>query len=156
MVSKNTGDVVQAVTSSSATLASGTTLIPSDNTIPQNTEGDQYLSVTITPTDASNQLEIEVLLYISHSVSTVAMMTAVFQDNNANAVAACLTTLLSAGAITPVIVRHVMAAGTTSATTFKVRAGSQAAGTTTVNGAAGVSYLGGTMQSRITVRELSA
>lgn len=156
MVTRYTGAVVQAVTASSGTMTTGTGLIPPDNTIPQITEGDQYLTVTITPTSAANLLEIEVLLYASNTVTPAALIAAVFQDSTANAVAASLTTLLTAGTIEPILVRHVMTAGTVSATTFKVRAGGGVAGTTTVNGASGTAYMGGVMQSRITVRELSA
>lgn len=155
MVSRNTGDVVQAVTASSATYATGTTAIPVDNTIPQSNEGDQYLSVTITPTDATSSLEVEVLLYASHNSAPIAVCAALFRDAGANALAAGYTALSTSGVITPAILRHVVAAGSTSATTFNVRAGGSA-GTLTVNGAAGSSYLGGVMASRITVRELSA
>jgi hypothetical protein len=49
-----------------------------------------------------------------------------------------------------------MAAGTTSATTFRVRAGMGGAGTLTVNGQGGVRRFGGVAASSITIREIKA
>jgi predicted thioesterase len=132
MVTRNTGDVVQAVTASTATRSTGTAVIPADNTIPQNTE------------------------YLAHSVASTALMAALFQDSGVNAIAAHLVSYGLADTIQQVTLRHTFVAGTTSATTLTVRGGAQGAGTMTINGAAGVSYMGGVMFSRITVRELSA
>ena len=50
---------------------------------------------------------------------------------------------------------HYMTAGTTSATTFKVRAGGNNAGTFSVNGMIS-QYYGGTALTGITIWELSA
>jgi hypothetical protein len=47
-----------------------------------------------------------------------------------------------------------MTSGTTSATTFKVRAGANAAGTTTFNGTAGARLFGGVMASSMVIREV--
>ena len=49
-----------------------------------------------------------------------------------------------------------MTAGTTSATTFRVRAGLNSAGTTTFNGASSARYYGGTLASSITIKEYTA
>lgn len=149
------GATAQIVTSALSTLSTGTTTIPVDNTIPQNTEGDQYLTVTITPTSASSTLEIDVELLVSHSVSGVYMVAALFQDSTANAIAATAGAgSAGAGGFSgPLKLKHIMTAGTTSATTFKVRAGSSNAGTTSVNGSVGVQVFGGVASSRITVKE---
>ncbi len=48
--------VVQVVNTQDGAVATGTTVLPWDDTIPQNTEGDQYMSLSITPTNASNKL----------------------------------------------------------------------------------------------------
>ena len=151
---KLSSDLIQTVTSASGTLATGTTQIPWDNTIPQNTEGDQYLSVAITPTSAANTLEIDVVLYLSSSSGTN-LIAALFQDSTVNALAAGVFSQSAATGVAVVAFKHFMAAGTTSATTFKVRAGGNA-GTVTVNGAGGTQMFGGVMSSRITVRELKA
>jgi len=48
------GYVVQVVNFSTSDHATGTTVLPYDNTIPQKTEGHQYISVSITPKSATN------------------------------------------------------------------------------------------------------
>lgn len=52
--------------------------------------------------------------------------------------------------------RYRMTAGTTSATTFKVRIGSCNAGTTTFNGTASGRIFGGVMGSYIKITEMQA
>lgn len=142
----------QIVTSQVGTVATGTTVIPADNTIPQITEGDQYLSLAITPANASSTLEIEVVCFATNNTSAT-IQTALFQDATAGALAAVITNLSAVSAIAEHSLTHIMTAGTTSATTFKVRIGGNAAGTTTFNGSAGVQYMGGVMASRITIKE---
>jgi hypothetical protein len=57
---KNAGDVVQVVNYQTGAVATGSNVNPItyDDSIPQNNEGDEYLSLTITPTSASNQILI--------------------------------------------------------------------------------------------------
>lgn len=117
----------------------GTTL-PYDNTVPQNTEGDQVVSVSITPTNSSNILMIEAVVFGEANVATACM--AIFQDSTANALFATAQACNSVpGCMT---IRGYMTAGTTSSTTFKMRCGPGTAGTYTVNGvAAGTGIFGG-------------
>ena len=56
--------VVQVVNVQSGASATGTTVIPDDDTIPQNDEGDEYLTLAITPKSASNILVIEITLML--------------------------------------------------------------------------------------------
>ena len=57
----DTGAVVQVVNTQTGAVATGTTIMPGDDTIPQITEGNEYLTRTITPTDAANTLLITVV-----------------------------------------------------------------------------------------------
>jgi hypothetical protein len=143
---------VQVITASFGSVATGTTVIPFDDTIPQNTEGNEYMTCTITPTNASSTLEIDILW---NGGSSVANYTAVclFQDSTANALAVSWNTNFQANAPTSISIKYLMTAGTTSATTFKVRAGCITAGTTTFNGFSSLRYFGGVMASRITIKE---
>jgi len=153
---KAAGDVVQVVNVMSAAVATGTTVMVADDTIPQNTEGDEYMTLAITPTNASNKLKIEVVVSISNSnASSTLGMAALFQDSTAGALAAMWSARV-AGAGLPSLVTftHYMAAGTISATTFKARAGFADAGTTTFNGSIGGRYFGGVMASSITITEI--
>ena len=44
-------------------VATGTTQIPSDDTIPQNTEGDEYMTLAFTPNSATSTLIIQVTIF---------------------------------------------------------------------------------------------
>lgn len=150
-----TGKVVQRVNTQTGTVATGSTVIPYDNTIPQNTEGDQYMSLSITPKSATNYLKIEVVCFLASSVAGNVPTAALFQDTTASALAVGLSQTSFADYIVPIVFTHTMLAGTTSATTFKVRGGGATAGTTTFNGAAGVQYFGGVIASSITITEFT-
>lgn len=145
--------IIQVVNTQTGAVATGTTLIPTDDTIPQNTEGDQYMSLAITPKSASNILVIDVTSYFSHTAIST-LVASLFQDSTANALAVGVQVASYANAFLAIHFRHYMAAGTISATTFKVRVGSNAAGTTTFNGISGARILGGALASSITITEI--
>ncbi len=143
---------VQIVSNITGAVATGTTQIPLDDTIPQNTEGDQYLSLAITPTSATNMLVIQVVTNLA--VSTGAYISAaLFQDSTANALGAVSQYITGNTETGQLIINYKMAAGTTSATTFKVRCGLDRAGTTTFNGFAGNRKFGGVYSSSIIISE---
>lgn len=143
--------VVQIVNTNSGAVATGTTAMPYDDTIPQITEGDQYMTLAITPKSTTNKLLIEVVIHLSSNV-VFNGTTALFQDATANALAVGYQ-YLGNGVMIEIRFSHYMAAGTTSSTTFRVRAGNSAAGTTTFNGVGGSRYFGGKMESSITITE---
>lgn len=153
-----TGQVVQMVSTETGTLATGTTLIPYDNTIPQNTEGTEFMTLAITPKTTTNILIIQVVAFLYHSATTGNLAGALFQDSTANALCAgSMASALGGSAGGGMFVlTHRMAAGTTSATTFKFRAGGQIAGTTSFNGIGGSSFFGGTQGSTIVITEYKA
>jgi len=146
--------IMQVVNTSMATGSAHTTLIPWDDTIPQNTEGEEIMTVSITPSSASNKLLIEVIVHVSHS-ATSNRIVALFQDSVADALSATVSGQLG-GYSTYLNIAHWMVAGTTSPITFKIRVGSNVSGTLTVNGSGGSRYLGGAFVSSITVTEISA
>ena len=138
------------------TYASGTTQIPFDNTIPQNTEGDQYYSVTITPKSATSTLVIFAECNASHSATAANtdIIMAVFQDSTANAIAAACEAPFGISANINLKLVHTMTSGTTSATTFKMRVGAGVAGTLYMNGCNGAGVLGGVLRSGLVVMEI--
>lgn len=144
--------VAQVVSTIVTTVNTGTTIIPLDDTIPQNTEGTEFMTLAITPKDTANRLEITVVLNLSSSL-LASMTVALFQDSTANALAAQWITQAAANYGNTVTFKYTMAAGTTSATTFKVRAGSAGASTVTINGSVGARLLGGVCASSITITE---
>jgi hypothetical protein len=153
------GIACQFVYNNAINAATGTTVTPTDGTIPQNTEGDQYMSQAITPKAATNLLLIEADLFISFSVASKDIVIALFQDATANALAANMV-FMPATATTPatLTLRYVMVAGTTSSTTFKIRVGAESAGTTSFNAAIAVSPMFGSVipKSNMRITEFKA
>ena len=150
------GSVVQAVEATPyTTWSTGTAAIPADDTIPQNTEGGQYQSVSITPKNSANRLVIEAIAECVSADSSRTITGAIFQDSNANAIATGQNVNAGAGSVCQLIVRHEMAAGTTSATTFYFRIG-PALGTVSINGTTSARTLGGTQAVRMRVTEFAA
>ena len=148
--------IVQVVNYQTGAVATGTTILPVDDTIPQKTEGDQYMTLDITPTSATNKLLIEVIWNGAQSVHNNLSM-ALFQDDTSNAlIAASAGAQTTSNILTQIKILHYMVAGTTSKTTFKVRAGSSGAATTTFNGNCGRRIFGGTLISSITITEIKA
>jgi hypothetical protein len=154
--SGGSGAVVQVVKTQTGAVATGTTLTPLDDTIPQNTEGDEYMTLAITPTNSSNILVIDVSLFATGNGTTWIIL-GLFQDSTASALAASANYQNIGGGACNVHLRHHMVAGTTSSTTFKARAGrdGSGAGTLTINGAATARLLGGVMASSITIMEVT-
>ena len=150
------GNILQVVSFQTSTLDTGTQTIPLDDTIPQNTEGNQYMSLAITPTSSSSKLLIQSNAFLSHSATGAWIMGALFQDSNASASAVTAATIPAATAAVIISFNHYMTAGTTSSITFKFRAGAQSAGTTTFNGSGALRYLGGAISSSITITEIAA
>lgn len=149
------GVCVQRVSTETGAVASGSTTMPSDDTIPQNTEGDQYMSLAITPNNTNNILMISVIV-MSSSSAIQNETAAIFQDSTAGALAAFNSPVYAAGNAGCFAFNHIMTAGTTSATTFKVRVGRQTSGTITFNGSSGARLLGGAMASSIIITEWSS
>lgn len=151
---KLAGDVVQVVNTQTGAVLTTATIMPFDDTIPQITEGGEFLTRAITPTSASNVLKIDVLL--NASPGNLGYVTAaLFQDATAGALAVGAH-YEGASTYCQVAFTYFMAAGTTSATTFRVRAGQHVAGTLTINGDGGARRLGGVLMSSITITEIKA
>lgn len=149
------GAVVQVVSTNYSAVATGTTTIPHDDTIPQITEGTEFMTQAITPKSATNILVIEAEMSCSHSANSQ-RIGALFQDATVNALAAKAAYMLTVD--NPVIVRvtHTMTAGTTSSTTFRLRGGGDAGGTFTFNGVSGARKFGGVTLSNIKITEYKA
>lgn len=148
------GTIVQTRSSSSAAVATGTTILPYDDTIPQNTEGDQYLTLTITPTSSINRLTINGIFLVASSVSSNILTAALFQDSTAGALTAVGVAAGSNAVPYTIPLWYTMLAGTISSTTFKVRIGPHNAATVTFNGTSGARQLGAVGYSSLEVEEI--
>jgi len=145
--------LAQIVEYKTGAVATGTTIIPYDDTIPQQTEGDQYLAATITPQSAASTLEVTVCVQGSNTAAAFWMIAALFRDAGADAVAVGRSISTTANGEGTVQFHCLVTSGSTSASTFKVRAGSSVAGTTTINGGTGARLFGGVLFSSITIKE---
>ena len=149
-----TGKIIQVVRLQTGAYATGTTVSPVDNTIPQNTEGNEFMTLAITPTASDSILQVDVI-YMGGFNSSHYLTVALFRDSTAGALAATLFGLYGADKPFTTGFTHGVTAGSTSATTFKIRAGGGAAGTMRFNGHSAAMF-GGVMASSITITEISA
>lgn len=149
------GRIIQTTLTVNSAVATGTTQIPQDDTIPQNTEGDEYMNIVIVPTNANN------LLYVIHdgmyagSAGGVFLTTAMFQAAGADAIAAAIPATATAGQIASCHIEYLGTAGVTTTLTFTVRTGGEAATTVTFNGQAGARLFGTLNKSRMIAMEIA-
>lgn len=146
------GKVVQIVRVQSGALATGTLTIPYDDTIPQITEGNEFMTLAITPTATTNILKIDVVGNGGIGNDGSHWMVALFVGTTANALAADAAHN-DISSMMNVKFTHFVLAGVTSELTFRVRIGGNEAGTTTFNGGAGARRFGGVSSSSITITE---
>ena len=131
-----------------------TTTIPNDDTIPQNNEGGEFMTLSITPKSASNKLLIQVVMCGGANDGARQITSALFQDSTANALATVGHYQVQSTGMVTVTFNHYMTAGTTSATTFKVRGGASI-GNYTLNGYNNTTRtMGGVTASSITITEI--
>jgi len=114
--------VVQHLYATITTSALYTAYIPYDNTIPQKTEGQEIITLSITPKSATNILVIDWDGAADPSGGQGEHTIALFQDDTSNALCA-VPESSDGGAPTKAQLVYIMAAGTTSSTTFKIRQG---------------------------------
>lgn len=148
------GDVVQEAYSQDSAVATGTTNLPVDDTIPQNTEGDQYMAQAITPRSTAHLLDLMCIAQWANGTGDYLTL-ALFQDTTAGALAALLDHNDAASVSVVPSLRHRMRSGTVSSTTFKIRAGRNTAGTVTFNGLSGVRNYGGVSASSLKITEVA-
>jgi hypothetical protein len=148
------GHILQVVYTQTGAVATTTNLIPYDDTIPQITEGAEFMTRSITPTNASNILKIEVVICCSAGGTGNGSNIALFRDSTANALAAIIDDAPTGVKMNAPNFRHYVVAGSTSSTTFRVRAGCRDANTFTFNGSGSARKFGGVLASSITVTEI--
>lgn len=152
------GAVVQQVNVEDGAVATGTTVMPYDDTVPTNTEGFEVMTLSITPKSSSNILIIRAKWHYAQTGSSRLNIGAIYQDSTSAALASAAAGGPYAGQVWPVwgMIEHQMVAGTTSATTFKLRIGCSVSDTTTFNGASSVRKMGGSQNSFMTITEVLA
>jgi hypothetical protein len=150
------GHVLQVVNTNVVTSTTGSTTIPLDDTIPQNTEGFEVMTLAITPRATTNKLLIRATVNLSHPTDGSALIAALYENTTANALAAVWESQSANNGVISLNLEYYRSAGTTSEITFKIRVGSPTAGTVTLNGTGGSRYLGGVLTSGITITEIQS
>ena len=148
------GTVAQAVRDTEAAYTTLGTILPADHSIPQTTEGSEILSVAITPTNASSILRIRVNLMVGHASAGGQVCAALFVDSSVGALAAAGQSVGNSTTVESLSFEYTISAGSTSARTYKVRAGSDAASDAFLNGNASSRIFGGVAVSSLEVEEV--
>lgn len=138
--------------------STSTNVIPNDNTIPQQTEGTEVVTVSITPKSATNKLRVQAAIHIQGVNGSTTHVIALFRDSGADALATSYHGSINGeNTKDTMILDYTLTAGSTAATTFKIRAGSASANPLGINGTTGgVAEYGGTLVSSVTVTEIKA
>lgn len=123
------------------------------DSIPQNTQGTQFLTKTITPKNLSDFLLVEVTAMVA-SASAGRPAIALFRDSGADAVD-CVWGQTNTATTQSLTIRYKVAAGSGSATTFSVNFGEPNAGGGYLNGNSGGRIGGGAALATMTITELT-
>jgi hypothetical protein len=122
------GSVINSTYAEYTTDLDFTTTIPYDDSIPQNTEGTELLTASITPSSASNTIRIRVTAPLSLDDTSGVMTAALFVDSTANAIGVGSYAPKTTSPTLETLSFEVMhSPSTTSAVTYKLRAGSNSA-----------------------------
>ena len=130
--------------------------IPDDDTIPQNTEGTQIASVTITPKSTTNRLRIRATGFGSNATSVTAIILAVFSTaGGANALRATSAIVPASDYRENLVLEVETVPGSVSAQTISLRAG-PGSGTMRLNGESIGRKFGGVSGVSLVVEEIAA
>ena len=147
------GKLIQEVSVQNSSLATSSTNTNSDDTIPQNTEGFEVMTLAITPTDSTYILEIESCVFIATTVASQGQI-ALYKDSIASALAANESRCDNSNTPWLLYLKHRVVAGSTSSQTYKIRTGCNS-GTTTFNGISGGRRMGGVAGSFLSIKEFA-
>jgi hypothetical protein len=145
--------VKSASTSATFNTTSGGSTV--DTAVPNSTVGAELLTVTLTPSSAANFLEVEAVVQCASTGAGI-IAGSLFRDSASTPFAGNLVTAVTANTPYQLVVRGRVAAGSTAATTIKLRIGSSGASSVRVNTASGGgALLGGVAVTKLTVTEVT-
>ena len=147
------GSIVQVKTGTNATRQSVTAVIPSDDTVPQVSEGTQVVSAALTAISASNLVLAAFDGTLGGGTGATYSGVALFQDATANALASRSIVALDTTDQRPVYFEHPFVINTASASTLQVRAG-VTGGTLYTNGSSAGRLFGGNQVCRLKLTEI--
>jgi hypothetical protein len=161
-----TGNIIQVAYAELTTsgVTGSAVSIPVDNTIPQNTEGAEILTCSITPKYINSILYIESFSHLAENTNTAdSIVAALFKDSQADAICTSINNAAPSGSspfggalsFNPIYMQARMIAGSTSSMTFKLRAGAGSPGSAVIrwNGV-GSQFFNGTLITYIKIIEV--
>jgi len=151
------GKVLQYVQTQVTANATTTGTFPHDDTIPQISEGGEFITLAITPTASDSTLVIEVTAHIVATSSNRIAISAVFVDTTANALSGgCWKSFCpTVEDWVPHTIRIALSAASTSARTYRFRAGANLGGCEMNSDDAGTDF-GGNIASYMSITEYAA
>lgn len=151
------GSVINSVFAESATYTASSATIPMDDTIPQNTEGVEILTGTITPSSSGSKIRVRVVVPIA-SPTGQGVTVALFRDSVANALCAAAGSEGISPGPEAIPIDYEYSPASVSAITLKVRVGSSGGGDFGVNGdrAPGGRIYGGVSRATMIIEEIKA
>lgn len=128
-------------------------ILPQDDTIPQITEGDQVLSINITPTNAGSRIYLKAVINVGGTAGLV-VTAAIFRVGFSDASNASSVLINAATTMEQVVVEASYQTGSVAAHTFTVRVGSATATDAKLNGDNTTRQFGGASVSRLDCFEI--
>lgn len=148
-----TGKLIQEITAKTGALISTSVLIPLDDTIPQQTEGSEILTVEITPTNIDSTLIIEAQMF-GTPVTNQFVIGAIFRDAESDSIAASTSFAQATTSTVILAFKAIVTASSKVAQTFKLRVGTPFPGSVEVNGTSIARLFGGVGATSLTVKEI--
>ncbi|GAT35624.1 virulence protein PGP3-D [Terrimicrobium sacchariphilum] len=147
------GSLIQTVSASVSASSSFSTAIPLDATIPQNTEGTQVISASITPSSSSSKIKVSWSLQLSRQSGTDPDVIAALFSGAANAIFSTCFELYARQENRTAV--YIDSPSTTSPVTYSVRVGASGGTTIYLNSTPSLStLLGATAVSTLFLEEI--
>lgn len=148
------GTVVQIKDVRDGESQTGTGSFTVSDAIPQDTDGDEFYSVVFTPKYATSTIMLDFNLGYEVDVSNSSIGMAVFQSGVSDALGVMYQRPYLNDVFQSMSARAVVAAGSTDARTYSLRAGSSGSNPLSINSLNGLRRGGGAMVSGLTITEI--
>lgn len=148
------GDVLQTLLDTDETKAALTTVLPADDTIPQNTEGTEIFTITMTPRFANSKIVVTISGLLNETTGAI-ISVALFKDSDADAIRAGAVYDVAAGTANAGLhITFVVDATDVAERTYRVRIGPSAGTLNWLGNGTGFDF-GDTTQGVMKVEEIA-
>lgn len=148
------GGVIQTSYSEYTANSNLTAIIPQDDTIPQNTEGTQIITSSITPIFTASRILVRFQGQWAPGVANVTTSAALFRDAAASSLCAVAVSQSGGNFCTPIAFEYLDSPSSISLLTYNVRVGPASAVTIRFNGSTASRQFGGVSRTTLTLQEI--